>query len=41
MMHDNSWGMNGGMYGIGGGMWIIPLAIILVIVFLLRRNRKK
>jgi len=36
MMHDNSWG-----FGMGWGMWIIPLAVILIIVFLLRGKRKK
>lgn len=31
MMHGNSWGM-------GWGMWLIPLAVILIIVFLLKRK---
>jgi len=36
MMHDSSWG-----FGMGWGMWIIPLAVILIIVFILRGKRKK
>lgn len=35
-MHDNS-----SSFGMGWGMWIIPLVVILIIVFLLRGNRKK
>ncbi len=30
-MHDNSWGM-----GMSGGIWIIPIAIILIIIFFWR-----
>jgi hypothetical protein len=33
-MHDNSWGM-------GWGMWIIPLAVIFIIVFFLRGKFKR
>ncbi len=36
MMHDNSWG-----WGMGYSMWIIPLAIVLIVVFALRYRRKK
>jgi len=35
-MHDNSSG-----FGMGWGIWIIPLIVILIIVFLLRSKRKK
>jgi len=34
MMHDNFW-------GVGWGMWIIPLVVILIVAFLLRSRRKK
>jgi cbb3-type cytochrome oxidase subunit 3 len=36
MMHDYSWG-----FGMSWGIWIIPLVVILIIVFLLRGKRKK
>jgi hypothetical protein len=35
-MHDNSWGM-----GWGWAMWIIPLAVIFIIVFFLRGKFKR
>lgn len=35
-MHDNNWG-----WGMGYGMWIIPFAIILIVIFALRYRRKK
>gem|GEM_PF-1659090 len=41
-MHDNSWGMNWGMgWGMGWAMWMIPVAIILIVVFVLRNKGKK
>jgi hypothetical protein len=36
MMNDHSWGL-----GMGWGMWIIPLAVILIIVFFLKGKRRK
>ncbi len=38
-MHDNSWswGMGWGMWG----MWIIPLAVILLLVYFIRGKRKR
>ncbi len=36
MMNDHSWG-----WGMGWSMWIIPLAVILIIVFLLRGKRRR
>jgi hypothetical protein len=35
-MHDNSWG-----WGMGWGMWLIPLAVIFIIVFFLRGRLKR
>ncbi len=32
--------MNGGYWGMGWGMWLIPVIIILVIYFLVRNNSK-
>jgi hypothetical protein len=34
MMNDHSWG-----YGMGWGMWIIPIAAIIIIVILLKGRR--
>lgn len=36
MMHDNSWG-----WGMGWGMWLIPRAVIFIIVFFLRGRLKR
>jgi len=36
MMDGNHW-----FGGMGWGMWIIPLVGLLIIVFLIRGNRKK
>jgi hypothetical protein len=36
MIHDNFFGGD-----MGWGIWIIPLAVILIIVFLLRGRRKR
>jgi len=36
MMNGEHWG-----WGMSWGMWIIPLIVILIIVFLLRSKRKK
>ena len=33
--------MNNHYWGMGWGMWIIPIAIILIIVFFLRGRRRK
>ena len=35
-MHDNSW-----EWGMGWGMWIIPIAVILIVVFFVLRFRRK
>ena len=35
-MHDNSWS-----WGMGWGMWIIPLAVILLLVYFIRGKRKR
>ena len=34
MMNNNSWGM-------GWGMWVIPLALIVIIVFMVRSKRRR
>lgn len=35
-MYDNSWG-----WGMGWGMWIIPLSIVLLVVYVLRYRGRK
>ncbi len=35
-MHNNYWN-----WGMGWGMWLIPLAIVLIIVLLWRRRIKR
>ena len=36
MMHNDSWGS-----GMNGGMWIIPIAVIFIVVFIWRGKRRK
>ncbi|REG77609.1 hypothetical protein C8N25_14023 [Algoriphagus antarcticus] len=36
MMHDNTWN-----WGMGWGMWIVPLLVILVILYFVRFRRRK
>lgn len=36
MMNNHSWG-----WGMGWGMWIIPIAVILLVVFFMRGRRRK
>ncbi len=35
-MHDNYWN-----WGMGWGMWIIPLVVITVVLFFIKSRRKK
>jgi preprotein translocase subunit YajC len=35
-MHDNTWN-----FGMGWGMWIVPLLVIIVILYFVRFRRRK